>query len=88
MDVKFYVTQITNTGDTDPTAIATFEKTDINEAKMLYHQIWASIYANPAVTHALVYIFTSDNPMPVLADVYDKPVEVVYGPVNEIDLEE
>lgn len=87
MNSKFYVLQITNTGESDPTAIGCFEKDTLEEAKMLYHQTWASIYANSAVTHAMVAIYSGNDAYPIVSEVYDKPLPPpVYGPVNEIDL--
>ena len=52
--MKYYVIQIT----TNPVGTATMitEKTSIDEAKMLYHQILASVYADKDVSYALVMI--------------------------------
>jgi len=46
--MKFFVVEIATTAE--GTAKAITEKEDFNEAKMLYHQILASMMANTAVT--------------------------------------
>ena len=53
---KYFVTQITKTNDSEVYAISTTVKDNNNEAKALYHQILASVYANPNIEHAIVQI--------------------------------
>lgn len=56
---KYFVTQITKTKDSDIYAIATAVKDDINDAKMLYHQILGGVYAikmDDQMEHAIVMI--------------------------------
>ena len=52
--MKYYVIQITTNSIGTATMIT--EKTSIDEAKMLYHQILASVYADKDVSYALVMI--------------------------------
>lgn len=52
--MKYYVIQITTNSVGTATMIT--EKTSIDEAKMLYHQILASVYADKDVSYALVMI--------------------------------
>lgn len=53
---KYFVTQITKTNDSEVYAIATTPKDSKTEAKALYHQILASVYATPNIEHAIVKI--------------------------------
>jgi hypothetical protein len=59
MNERYFVTEITTTAD--GTAKAITEKNSVDEARMLFHQILASAYANPAVTYALVYIMNEQG---------------------------
>lgn len=52
--MNYFVIEIETTAD--GTAKQITEKATIDEAKALYHQILASVYANPAITYALVMI--------------------------------
>ena len=52
--MRYYVIQITTNSIGTATMIT--EKTSIDEAKMLYHQILASVYADKDVSYALVMI--------------------------------
>lgn len=52
--MKYYVIQITTNSVGTATMIT--EKASIDEAKMLYHQILASVYADKEVSYALVMI--------------------------------
>ena len=79
--MRYFVTQITTVNGA--TAIATTEKSDIIEAKSLYHQILASSYAyQDQLEYALVYI---DNEFGnrELMEVYHKPEEGEVEPVEE-----
>ena len=53
---KYFVTQITTTTDSEVYAIATTVKDTEKEAKALYHQILASVYATETIDHAIVKI--------------------------------
>lgn len=53
---KYYVTQITKTKDSSTYATAITVKDTLTDAKMLYHQILASVYANTKIEHAIVKI--------------------------------
>ena len=53
---KYFITQITKTTDVDSYAIATTVKDTLNEAKSLYFQILASVYATANMEHAIVKI--------------------------------
>ena len=53
---KYFVTQITKTKDSEVYAIATTVKDSITEARMLYHQTLASVYATENIEHAIVEI--------------------------------
>lgn len=53
---KYFVTQITKTEGSEVYAIATTVKDDEKEAKALYHQILASVYATADIEHAIVKI--------------------------------
>lgn len=52
--MRYFVIEIETTAE--GTAKQITEKATIDEAKALYHQILASVYANPAITYALVMI--------------------------------
>ena len=52
--MKFYIVEISTTAE--GTAKAVTEKEDFNEAKMLYHQILASMMANTNVTEGICTI--------------------------------
>jgi len=52
--MKYFVIEIETTAD--GTAKQITEKATIDEAKALYHQILASVYANKDITYALVMI--------------------------------
>lgn len=53
---KYFVTQITKTKDASVYATAITVKETLTDAKMLYHQILASVYANTKIEHAIVKI--------------------------------
>lgn len=57
--MKYYVIEISTTAE--GTAKAVTEKQDYNEAKMLYHQILASMMANTNVTEGICTIIDSDG---------------------------
>lgn len=50
----YFVAQITKTNDSETYATSITPKAVLNEAKSLYHQICASIYATPNIEHAIV----------------------------------
>jgi hypothetical protein len=52
--MKHYVIEIETTAE--GTAKQITEKATLDEAKALYHQVLASVYANDKVTYALVMI--------------------------------
>ena len=52
----YFVTQITRTNDSDVYAIAVTPKDNLTDAKGLYHQILASVYATANMAHAIVKI--------------------------------
>lgn len=52
--MRYFVIEIETTAD--GTAKQITEKATIDEAKALYHHILASVYANTAITYALVQI--------------------------------
>jgi len=52
----YFVVQITKTSDSDTYATLITPRNDLNDAKMLWHQICASVYATPNITHAIVQI--------------------------------
>lgn len=56
--MKFYVVEISTTAEGTAKAIA--EKEDFNEARMLYHQILASMMANTNVTEGICTIIDSN----------------------------
>jgi len=74
---RYFVLEIT-TAD-GATAKAVHEKATMDEARMLFHQILASAYANDKVTYALVQII-SDKGFCVVSEV--KPSD--YGQEEEI----
>ena len=53
---EYFVTQITKTNDSEAYAIATTVKDNEKDAKALYHQILASVYATANIEHAIVKI--------------------------------
>ena len=53
---KYFVIQITKASDSQVYATAITVKDAYDEAKMLYYQIMASIYATPSIEHAIVKI--------------------------------
>ena len=55
--MRWYVVEIATTAE--GTAKAVTEKEDFNEAKMLYHQILASMMANTNVTEGICTIIDS-----------------------------
>ena len=57
--MKFYVVEISTTAE--GTAKAVTEKADFNEAKMLYHQILASMMANANVTTGICTIIDGEG---------------------------
>lgn len=53
--MKFFVTTITRVKGS-PSAIATIEKDDIKQARMVFHQAMASAYATADLEYAQAYI--------------------------------
>lgn len=71
--MKYYVIQITTNSVGTATMIT--EKTSIDEAKMLYHQILASVYADKDVSYALVMIVNDLGFCEVMERVPTAPAE-------------
>lgn len=57
--MKYFITEITTTEA--GTAKAVTEKDTFDEARMVFHQVMASAFANPAVTYALCEIVGEDG---------------------------
>lgn len=53
---KYFVTEITKTSDSEAYAKLITEKDSLTDAKMLYHQTLASIYANVNIEYAMIYV--------------------------------
>lgn len=56
---KWFVLEIV-TAD-GATAKQVTEKSTLNEAYMLYHQVMGSVFANPAVTYALCQVINEEG---------------------------
>jgi hypothetical protein len=54
MNEKYFVTQITKEKNSEVYATAITVKDSEKEARSLYHQILASVYANDNIEHAIV----------------------------------
>lgn len=53
--MKYFVLEVSTT-DYETYAKGVTEKDDLYEAKMLFHQIMASAYANPSVLYAMAIV--------------------------------
>lgn len=53
--MKYFVVEVTST-DNEVYAKGITEKDDLDEAKMLFHQVMAAAYANPEVLYAMCII--------------------------------
>jgi hypothetical protein len=53
---QYFVVQITKTSDSEAYATLVTPKATETEARMLYHQTLASVYANDNIEYAQVYV--------------------------------
>lgn len=70
-----YVVEI-STNSSGQTAKGVTEKSSLSEARMVYHQVLASMLANPDVVHGICTILNNDG-----RQLYDY-TEEVYKPVS------
>ena len=73
---KYFVTQITKTTDSEVYAIATTVKDTEKEAKALFHQILASVYATANIEHAIVKIDNYYGSTIYMDTIIPEPVDV------------
>ena len=72
---KYFVTEITKTKDSEAYAKLITEKNSSNDAKMLFHQTLASIYANNKIEYALVYVTNYYGNIVMSESIIPEPVE-------------
>lgn len=79
MEEKYFVIQRTKTSDSETYAVAETIKDTEKEARIVYHQILASVYANDKIEYAVVKIDNYYGNAVIMENIIPQPPE----PENE-----